>query len=169
MGEKRALKNQNEVLISVKLEDEIGLMFNKLFSLSNDGKFCVIGGGDNKFYYIIALDTKEQFKLIPQNLSWAIAPCFIDGESTLVAVGGYDGEGVEIWSVADKKLVHHINDSQEDKTRVDAMYSANGILAVGYGGGTNTQRYLQLYDVSSWSKLYRYEFKMRPYSLFLTR
>merc|ERR1712062_427489 len=97
----------------------------------------------------------------------ARSPCFINGGSNLVAMGGFAFEGVEIWSVAEKKLVHHIEES--DAVYVASMYSANGILAVGFGdgfGGGNS--YLQLYDVSSWSIIYRYDIELRPYSLFLT-
>merc|ERR1719499_2116713 len=117
--------------MTITLENPLGLSNSKLLSLSNDGKFCVIGAGAKAYFYIIALETQQQFKLTPKNLTKSLAPCFINGASNLVAVGGYTTEGVEIWSVEDKELIHHIEN--EEDVYVSSLYSANGILAVGYG------------------------------------
>merc|ERR550525_2298613 len=99
------------------------------------------------------------------------APSFINGSSKFVAVGGYTGEGVEIWSVADKEMVHHIDECREDNAFVSCSYSANGILAVGYVSiqDMGYSKYLKLYDVSTWTMIYRHDFaSVSPRHLFLT-
>merc|ERR1712062_17675 len=172
--EKRAIADHDTVSMSIELENQIGNSVSKLLSMSNDGKFCVIGTGASNdsgragFFYLIYLETQKQFKLQTENLSVAYAPCFINGESEFVAIGGNrGGEGVEIWSVQDRKMVKYVE--CEDQNMVTSSYSANGILAVGYTPPYTTgSRYLQLYDVSTWEKLYRQEFAMCPRSLFLT-
>merc|ERR1719361_1842494 len=106
--------------MSIELESRIGNSVSKLLSLSNDGTFCVVGAAGNSnfgattsnFFYLVSLESQEQFKLTTTKLSNTFAPCFINGESEFVAVGGDDGEGVEIWSVEDKQMVRHINDCQ---------------------------------------------------------
>merc|ERR1719242_733706 len=116
--------------MTIALETELASSASKSLSLSKDGKFCVIGGGDTNFFYIVALETQEQFKLTTQKMKrQARSPCFINGDSNLVAVGGWKNEGVEIWSVAEKTMVHHI---EAGDVYVASMYSANGILAVGF-------------------------------------
>merc|ERR550525_852031 len=142
----------DSVSLTIELETKIAGSRSKSLSLSKDGKFCVIGGGTTNFFYIIALETQEQFKLTTQKMKkQARSPCFINGDCNLVAVGGWANEGVEIWSVAEKKMVHHIE--QPGKLCVSSMYSTNGILAVGFSDQSsgNKNNYLQLYDVSTWS------------------
>merc|ERR1711879_468511 len=90
----------------------------------------------------------------------------IDGKSEMVAVGGFKGEGVEIWSVDERKMVHHI-ECPFDNSFVSCPYSANGILAVGMLQNRGGKR-LYLYDESSWTKIYHKEFNMSPRFLFLT-
>merc|ERR1712154_305859 len=107
------------------------------------------------------METQEQFKMTTPNLTKTHAPCFINGDSNLVTVGGYNREGVEIWSVENKEMVHHIE--YEGYNFVACSYSANGILAVGYAGG-----YLRLYDVTTWNEIYQHQFSMIPRYLFLT-
>ena len=123
------------------------------------------GGSASNFFYLISLDTQEQFKLTTTQLTNTYAPCFINGESQFVAIGGDDGEGVEIWSVSDKKMVHHIK-VQDSSQFVSCSYSSNGILAVGFGA--NRTDYLQLWEVHSWTMIYSKEYEMTPRSLFLT-
>merc|ERR1711879_969335 len=140
--EKRSVNNLSEVVQSIKLENKIGFSGSKLFALSNDGKYCVIGGGDKSFFYIISLDSHHQFKLNANNLSRTLSPCFIDGDSNLLTIGGYEGEGLEIWSVADRKMVHHIMDNEHfGGYYVASAYSTNGILAVGYAKYRSKQNY----------------------------
>eukprot|EP01084_Bolivina_argentea_P118499 210239_1 len=58
--EKRAVKS-NKVLVSIKLEEKIGVPDGKALSLSNDGNWCVIGGGHRKsYFYLIEIDKKVQ-------------------------------------------------------------------------------------------------------------
>merc|ERR550525_498116 len=150
----------DSVSLTIELETKIAGSWSKSLSLSNDGKFCVIGGGDTNFFYITALETQEQFKLTTQKMKeQARSPCFINGGSNLVAVGGWENEGVEIWSVAEKEMVHHIEESGRS-VYIASMYSANGILAVGFTVNGSGLRYLQLYDVSSWSTIYRYDIEL---------
>eukprot|EP01084_Bolivina_argentea_P082074 148613_1 len=60
--EKRAVKNGNDVLISIQLQQNITpASGTTTLSLSNDGKWCVIGGGANKsYFYLIEIDKKVQ-------------------------------------------------------------------------------------------------------------
>jgi len=173
--EKRSVIDSNSVSVSIELETKMASSGLKRLSLSNDGKCCVIGVPNSDFFYVIDLETQQQFKLIPQKMKEPSCDhCFINGDSNLVAIGGHKGDGVEIWSVADKKMVHHIIDREHDNHHVKGTYSANGILAVGYAVRDHNvevglQNHVQLYDVSSWSMIYRYSLEMRPYFLFLTQ
>jgi len=171
--EKRAMKDVNTVSMSIELENHIGDSVSKLLSLSRDGRYCVIGGAGNmagsgkkrNFFYLIDLSTEIQTKLISDKLTNTLAPCFVDGDSEFVAIGGTKGEGVEIWSVVDKQMVRHI--APGDDAFVSCTYSANGILAVGFCSRSNGV-YLQLYDVRSWQTIYHQTYEMTPRSLFLT-
>merc|ERR1712062_831026 len=130
--EKRAVNDSGVVSMSIGLENRIGNSISNLMSLSNDGKFCVIGAAGNTvmggaacdFFYIISLETQKQFKLTTTKLTNTFSPCFINGDSRFVAVGGNYGEGVEIWSVEDKEMVHHFNDTVEDNSYVSCSFSA---------------------------------------------
>merc|ERR1719242_437806 len=126
------------------------------------------GGASSDFFYLISLESQEQFKLTTNNLTCTFAPCFVNGESELVAVGGYKGEGVEIWRVEDKEMVHHIDDCLDDSIFVCCLYSARGILAAGFHSPNTGKSYLHLYNVKSWEKIYRRELAMIPRSLYLT-
>merc|ERR1712062_49507 len=130
---------------------------------SDDGKFSVIGaagnssrsggGSESNFFYLISLETQEQFKLTTKHLTNTMSPCFINGESRLIAIGGLKGEGVEIWSVEDKEMVHRIDDCDDEYTFVMCLFSANGILAAGFRSMVRTAKpYLHLYDVKSWDR-----------------
>jgi len=177
--EKRALNDSGTVSMSIALENRIGNSVSKLMALSNDGTFCVIGaagnttigGAKSNFFYLVSLETQEQFKLTTNKLINTLSPCFINGDSKFVAVGGMWSEGVEIWSVSDKEMVHHIDD---DRIRVGqgsitCSYSANGILAVGFTLRGRNGDHLHLYDVLSWERIHQKQFKMCPRHLFLTQ
>ena len=88
--------------MSIELENRVRNSVSKLLALSNDGMFCVIGAEGNltvesgtaaNFFHLVSMEIHEQFKSTTENLSNTYSPCFIDGESQFVAVGGDDGEG----------------------------------------------------------------------------
>eukprot|EP01084_Bolivina_argentea_P077443 140467_1 len=69
-------------------------------SLSNDGKWCVIGGGAGKsYFYLVEIDKKVQHKVISTNLTdGTFCPCFVNGISNFCVVGGRHGK-FEVWDV----------------------------------------------------------------------
>merc|ERR1719361_2100350 len=74
--EKRTVSDLNSVEMSIELENQIGSSVSKLFALSDDGKFAVIAAAGNpartntrsNFFYLISLETQEQFQLTTANL-----------------------------------------------------------------------------------------------------
>merc|ERR1719295_769467 len=178
--EKRAVADLGTVIISIKLENAChqGRVNQNLMSLTDDGKFCAYAGAfkddgtyDFNQFNIISLETQEQVTV--KSNHWILSTCFINGQSEFVAAGGGEhGEGVEIWSVARKEKVHHIGDERNipwrNPSRVTGMSSWNGILAVGFDNESSRENFLVLYDVLTWSKIYRLECKTTPYSLRLT-
>jgi len=80
-------------------------------------------------------------------------------------VGGDSAEGLEIWSVEDKQMVHYI-ECPFDNSFVSCSYSANGMLAVGFSHDGGNRLYL--YEASSWTNIYHHEFQTCPRYLFLT-
>ena len=55
------------------------------------------------------------------------APCFINGETKCIVVGGNNGEGMEIWDVANKKAIQVL---KIDDGWMACSTSTNNILAV---------------------------------------
>ena len=127
---------------------------------------CVIGAGgkDFDFFYLIDIASQQQTKLKSRRCKGMYAPCFINGGSELVAIGGTNGHGVEIWSVESKKRIGHM--VSEDKQKwVSCTYSANNILAVGFHSNSSE---LKLWDVRSWELIHSAEYTMVPRYLHLT-
>ena len=108
--EKRAITDLQTVSLSIELEEQIGDSVSKLLDISNDGKWCVIGAGgiDLDFFYLIDIMNGLQTKLKSRRCKGMYAPCFINGDSQRIAIGGTNGHGVEIWDVA-KKVCHVIS------------------------------------------------------------
>ncbi len=78
------------------------LVPRKVMSLSNDGKWCVIGaGGCNSYFHLIEMDKKLQHKVVSKNLG-TYCPCFINENSNFCVVGGGDGK-FEVWDVKKKR------------------------------------------------------------------
>merc|ERR1712087_436014 len=119
---------------------------------------CAIGGGYCKaYFYVINLESKEQQKLTSTNLGHSFAPCFINGGTEYVAVGG--ASGFEIWEIKTQQSVKKLGDAN-----IGCMASTNNILAVGTMKGL-----LQLWDVRSWEMFHSRKFEgLYAYSLHLT-
>ena len=156
----------NQKVVSMQLEEDVGQSASKILSLSNDGSFCVISSKCS-YFYLVGIVNQTQFKLTSNYLTRTYAPCFINGDADFVAVGGYDGEGVEIWDVKRKQLVHRI---VIDGRFISSTFSTNNILAVGHvlrGGFCTKQGALKLYDVTNWEMFYSSECYMEPRSVHL--
>jgi len=154
-------------IATIELEEEIGRSVSKMLSLSNDGSLCVVSSKDS-YFHLIDVANQIQSKLVSNSLTRTYAPCFINGDSGSVAVGGSSGEGVEIWDVQQKQPVQHI---EIDGKFITTTFSVNNILAVGHylsGGFGTKQGALKLYDVSNWELFYWSEFWMVPRSVHLT-
>merc|ERR1712172_260205 len=108
--EKRKVKKGNDVLVSINLEAEISATNLKVLSVSNDGKWCVVGGGKYvSYFYLIEIDKKIQHKVESKNIRGSRSPCFINGEPNFCAVGG--DSDVEIWDVKKRISVKVIKDN----------------------------------------------------------
>merc|ERR1712083_736137 len=91
---------------------------------------------------------KEQQKLTSTTLKNSFAPCFINGDTEYVAIGGAY-KGVEIWEIKTQQAIKKIGNGE-----IGCMTSTNNILAVGAG-----KDLLQLWDVRSWEAFYSTTFK----------
>lgn len=98
--------------------------------------------------------------LTSSKLSKTLAPCFVNGDADLVAVGGWNLEGVEIWNVKSKTPIHHIECTEK---YINCMFSAYGILAVGFDSGV-----LQLHGTRDWEILRSQEYSMNLRSIHLS-
>ena len=104
---------------------------SKMLSLSNDGSFCVIGGGaDKPYFYLIDIVNHKQLKLTSTVLTDTLAPCFINGDAEFVAIGGDDGQGVEIWDVKSQQPIRTI---EINGKFITCSFSANNILLSAIG------------------------------------
>ena len=101
--EKWSVGVENEMSLSITLNQKVSDAPVKQLALSDDGSLCAIGGGDDKSVHLIVLKSKHQIKLTSTSFSYTRAPCFINGSTEQVAVGGASGEGVEIWNVRNRE------------------------------------------------------------------
>merc|ERR1712083_143066 len=105
--------------------------------VSNDGTLCAMAGGDNKAdFYLIELESQMQHKMSSEVLGDTYAPCFINGQTEYVAVGGFT-EGVEIWNIKTRKPSKFL----KEKRDIICTTSTNNILAIG-----TADKQLQLWD-----------------------
>eukprot|EP01084_Bolivina_argentea_P027294 50737_1 len=160
--EKRAVKNINKVVVSIKLKQSVNASNGtKILSLSNDGALCILGGGyETDYCYLIDIDKKIQTKLVSNKLDGTYSPCFINGQRDYCAVGGEDGL-LEIWDLNAKKSIKIIEMGKQ--AGVTGMNSSNNILAVGSG-----DKKLRLFDVRTWETFYSDQYEMYPTSIDLT-
>ena len=90
-----------------------------------------------------------------------MAPCFVNGQTDWVAIGGYKGQGVEVWDLKNKESARIL---KIDSGYICSMASTNNILAVGSSSGA-----LQLRDVRNWDMFHSTTFKgLEPLYLHLT-
>ena len=161
MLEKRDVDSINEIKMSIELEEELGGGARKQLSISNDGTFCAIGGGvGKKYFYVVDLQNAQQHKFVSEALTNTFAPCFINGQTELVAVGDWGKDWVEIWDINTQKAVKVLEINKGD---VECSASTNNILAIATQG-----KFLGLWDVRNWEMIYSKEFSMEPKSLHLT-
>ena len=160
--ERRSIDEVSEVVMSIKLKQKVDTSAaSKQLSLSDDGTMCAIGGGYTSHFYLVNLESKAQHKLTSKTLRQTRAPCFINGATAFVAVGGGDEQGVEIWDLAKKEANQLF---KVDSGYIGCMTSTNNILAVASSNGK-----LQLRDVRNWDVFYSSEFEgLYTYSLHLT-
>ena len=132
-------------------------------TVSEDGSMAAIRGGrNNQYFYFVDLVTSAQHKLKTKALSeGTLSPCFINGNSELIAIGGRNGQGAEIWDIGSKA---HLRTLETGAGSVVCTTSTNNILAICTAKGV-----LQLCDVRSWDMFYSSTFQgMQPRSLHLT-
>merc|ERR1712154_742032 len=132
----------------------------KQLSLSTDGSFCACGAANgNKYFYLIEIETKKQYKLTSKVLGDTFTPCFINGNTGHIALGDYKGN-IEIWDISTKEAIRNFKASE---TYITCTTSTNNILAIGSGDGK-----MRLYDVRSWKMFHSEKYEMQPFSLNLT-
>merc|ERR1712241_273476 len=93
----------------------------------------------------INIREKVQYKLQSQVMRHSKAPCFINGDSEQIVIGGW--KHFEIWDIATRSSLRVIKDFSTDSAW--AMCSVNNILAVG-----SNDKKLYLYDVRNWEMIY---------------
>ena len=157
--EKRSLADVNEVTLSIKLEEKVHPTAGNQMILSNDGSVCAIGGGNDKsHFYLIDLESKEQHKVTSATAVHSHAPCFINGNTAFVAIGGWDSS-VEIWDINTRKSIRTL-----DLTGGLCSASKHNLLAFG-----SNQGILRLWDVRNWEVVHSSTFDgLQAYSLHLT-
>ena len=107
---------------------------------------------------MVDLNTKQQLRLTSGVLLNTYAPCFINGETGFMAVGGW-GKGVEVWDINAKESVKIL----ELSTGFGSA-STNDILAF-----ASLEGELQLWDVRNWDTIYSTWFEgLMAYSIHLT-
>ena len=133
--ESRSISDVNAVKISLKLIDRLGSSIQKQLTLSNDGTFCAIAASGGKpYFYLIDLVKKQQHKLVSSALSQTYGPCFINGETDYVSVGG-KGQ-VEIWDMKNNKSIKVLKIGN-GSGYVNGAASTHNILALGDTKGTH--------------------------------
>ena len=158
--EKRNITDANTVITSINLDEKVTHSYLRQMTLSDDGSVCAIGGGANSYFYLIHLETKSQHKLSSKVMEKTFCPCFINGDTDYVGIGGYYTNDVEIWDVKKKEAFKVLLVGEN----VCCMTSTNNILAV-----AATQGDLQLWDVKKWEKFFSFKFEgLPPTSLHLT-
>merc|ERR1712176_295958 len=126
--------------MSLKLEGTVSSTHLKQEAVSDDGKWCAIGGGPN--FYLTDIPEQRQYQLKPEKMSNAYSVCFINGESDRVVIGdGGDGK-FEIWDIGTRTAIKTITGLGG---YCGCMCSVNNILAIGFNQGK-----LGLYDVRTW-------------------
>jgi len=160
--EKRPVGGGDEVALSLTLEKEDEGEGDKNLSLSDDGKFCAIGGGyEKKMWHLIDIATQQQYELESKALGHSMAPCFLGGGSQLVAVGG--NAKIEIWDLDQREAINVVEFSGGDQgDSVNCMCSAGDLLAVG-----SEDKKIRVYHTGSWELLYSEQYEMVPVSLHL--
>lgn len=122
--------------------------------------FSTGSGREGNTVYLVDLERRTHFTLKSKKLTWSMAPCFVNGEAHFLAVGGDDGEGVEIWDIQ-KQTSSRILEA--DERYITALASSNNILAAG-----SRLKTLYLWDVRSWELFHSLEAGSDPQSVHLT-
>jgi len=143
--ERRSVFGDRDEVMSIKLEHAVKDMTSKQMSLSDDGKWCVIGAGMNKpYFYLIDTVKERQFTLESKALAHTVNPSFIEGGR--VVIGGIGR--FEVWDIETKSLLRAITDFP-DTAWFNCSFSVNNVLAAGFG-----DHVLRLYDTSTWNLIY---------------
>lgn len=159
--EKRSVSGDHGVLMSVELEEKLRWMGTNQMALSNDGKWCAIGGGKGKSYwYLIDVEQETQHKMVSKVLKHTYAPSFINGASDRVVIGGV--AQFEVWDIATRSALRVVT-GMKAGNGIEAFSSVHNVMAVGCN-----DKVLRLYDVTSWEFIYSKEYEMMPKSLLIT-
>merc|ERR1712233_234218 len=84
-------------------EEELEWMAMNQMALSDDGKWCAIGGGDVSYWYLINVEQEMQHKMVSKVLKETNAPNFVNGASDRIVIGG-DGQ-FEVWDIATRSAL----------------------------------------------------------------
>jgi len=158
--EQRSVTNKKKV-VSLELEEKIKPAPTKQVALSDDGFWIAIAGGVGKsHFYLIETQNSIQTKMTSDSLKNALAPCFVNVESTHFVIGGVSK--YELWDVDNKTSLRMIQIPQ--RGLVLCSYSVNGVLAIAGTDGIG----FKLYDTKTFTLQKEEEYSGMPFSLHLT-
>ena len=161
--EQQAVSSDHGVVMRMQLQEAVaGGQLERNVSVSDDGTFSALGGGDdNPYWYLIDVGGQKVTKLTSKRLENAWAPCFINGETESVAIAGK--AKVEIWDIQSMASLRVIGLGSYRYESVLGLYSVHNILAVG-----SWDRKIRLYDVRTWNMIYSKQYATTINSLHLT-
>jgi len=161
--EQRTVSPDDEVVLSLSLDQKVSDSQNKQVSVSDDGHWCAIGAGfDNAYWYLIDIPNKKQHKLRSKELKWSYTPSFVGNGSDQIVICG--DKKCEIWDVQSRESLRVIElfSTGESRARY-ATCSVNDLLAIACA-----DKVLRLYDVNSWEMIHSEKYELEPMSLHLT-
>eukprot|EP01084_Bolivina_argentea_P118496 210235_1 len=160
--QKRSMKDINNIITSIELEEKINQSSFRNLGISDDGSMCALGGGGYKnYFYVIDINNNKQYKMISDVLSDTYAPCFINGQNELLSMSDKKGK-IEIWDIMHKKAINTLKIGVSQW--VTSSASTNNILAI-----ASWDKKLRLYDVRNWELFYTKQYNCQANSLHLTR
>merc|ERR1712154_175916 len=122
--ERVSMSGDRAVVMSMNLEQKVRSNEVKQLSLSDDGNWCAIAGGTYiKYFYLIDTQNQTQYKLVSKSLNNTLVPCFINGASDRLMIGG-DGK-IELWDINTRTALRVIGGFSTGFNNILCSFSVN--------------------------------------------